>query len=313
MGWLTGYLYRKPIVIHGSIDGELSAYQVKLLVGKSSGATGEDVDCAGHCLDTFADLRFTNLAGTGGNDTFGGLDYWIESSGASGTSYLATVWIEVGTINDHAAGDGNTTIYLYYGNAGASAPDTSDNMGAATFLQYNAAYSGAEFLKTVELAASGGYRIRGRGRSVGSNSGLLLGLASNVLASISDAVYLQQATPSDGHFYTGSYKNGANQSNVGTTSCANNTYYNQTGLLISGTSFKGYEDAGGQQGATITDTAKLPDSSMGLWYYRVAGTGDLLWGWVGKYTANEPTWGDLTKGEEYFLPHFSFYPHILAH
>ena len=51
MAWVTGYLYRKAVVIGYSVDGALSSYQMKLLVGKSSGATGEEVDTGGHCLD----------------------------------------------------------------------------------------------------------------------------------------------------------------------------------------------------------------------------------------------------------------------
>ena len=105
---LTGWAYRKSITLSRA-SGAVTNYQMKLLVGKDSGATGENVDCAGHCENDFKDIRFTKADGI----TL--LDYCIESSGASGTSYLATIWIEFDSI-----GTGNTTFYMYYGNSGAT-------------------------------------------------------------------------------------------------------------------------------------------------------------------------------------------------
>ena len=77
MGWLSGWTYRKSITLSRA-SGAVSNYQMQLLVGESSGATGEDVDCGGNCLSTFNDLRFTTSDG----ETL--LDYWIES--ISGTT-----------------------------------------------------------------------------------------------------------------------------------------------------------------------------------------------------------------------------------
>ena len=98
MGWVTGYLYRKAVVIGYSVDGALSSYQMKLLVRQSSGSASGDVLCNGHVLDSFNDLRFTNLAGTGGSDGAGNLPYWIESITGSSGSLLATVWINIDSI-----------------------------------------------------------------------------------------------------------------------------------------------------------------------------------------------------------------------
>jgi len=109
MGWLTDWSYRKSITLSRA-SGAVSNYQMKLLVGESSGATGEDVDCAGHCLSNFNDLRFTASDG----ETL--LDYWIESITGTTPNQLATVWIEFDSI-----GTGDTTFYMYYGNAGAAA------------------------------------------------------------------------------------------------------------------------------------------------------------------------------------------------
>jgi len=116
---LAGWSYRKSIVIANAGSAQTN-YQLKLLVGYDS-ADGGQVDCNSHALSTFNDLRFTTSDGSTN------IDYWIES--ITGT-YLATVWIEVPTI----AASGNTTIYMYYGNAGASA--TSNGVNTFPFFDH---------------------------------------------------------------------------------------------------------------------------------------------------------------------------------
>ncbi|MFA5053290.1 MAG: DUF2341 domain-containing protein [Parcubacteria group bacterium] len=121
MAWLTGWRYRKSITLSRA-SGAVTDYQMKLLVGESSGATGEDVDCNSHILSDFDDLRFTSDDGT----TL--LDYWIESITGTTPNRLATVWIEFGTI-----GTGATTFYMYYGKASASVVSNGTN----TFVVYD--------------------------------------------------------------------------------------------------------------------------------------------------------------------------------
>jgi hypothetical protein len=121
MAWLTDWKYRKPITLSRA-SGAVTNYQMKLLVGESAGATGEDVDCGGKCLSTFNDLRFTAA------DGFTLLDYWVESLSGTTPNQLATVWVEFGSI-----GTGATQFYMYYGNAGAS----SCSNGANTFLFFD--------------------------------------------------------------------------------------------------------------------------------------------------------------------------------
>lgn len=116
--WMDGWSYRKWLTVSRA-SGAVTNYQMKLLVGESSGATGENVDCGGKCLSTFNDLRFTKADGT----TL--LDYWIESISGTTPNQLATVWIEFDSIGTDA-----TTFYMYYGNANA----TSVSSGANTFL-----------------------------------------------------------------------------------------------------------------------------------------------------------------------------------
>lgn len=121
MSWLSGWPYRKSITLSRA-SGAVTNYQMKLLVGESSGATGENVDCNGLCLSTFNDLRFTKADGT----TL--LDYWIESISGTAPNQLATIWIEFDSI-----GTGATTFYMYYGKADASAVSS----GANTFLFFD--------------------------------------------------------------------------------------------------------------------------------------------------------------------------------
>ncbi len=121
MAWLTDWTYRKPIVIAHTADGAQTNYQMKLLVGYDS-ADGGQVDCNSLVATDFDDLRFTTSDGV----TL--CDYWIES--ITGT-YLATVWIEIPSI---AAHPDDTTIYMYYGNAGAAAVSSGANtFGAGKF------------------------------------------------------------------------------------------------------------------------------------------------------------------------------------
>jgi hypothetical protein len=73
------------------------------------------IDCNGHCLSTFNDLRFTNSS----DDL---LDYWIESISGTTPNQIATVWIEFDSI-----GTGDTTFYMYYGKADAAAYSNGAN------------------------------------------------------------------------------------------------------------------------------------------------------------------------------------------
>ncbi len=120
MGWLTGWTRRKSITIsHAS--GVVTNHQMRILIGESSGAAGEDVDCGGHCLSSFNDLRFTASDG----ETL--LPYWIESITGATPNQLATVWVKFDSI-----GTSDTTFYMYYENAAAAAASS----GADTFIDF---------------------------------------------------------------------------------------------------------------------------------------------------------------------------------
>jgi hypothetical protein len=127
MASLMGWTYYKSVSLSRA-SGAVTNYQMKLLVGRSSGSVGATVHCGGHCLATFTDLRFVNSVGTV-------LDYWIESiTGAAGNE-LASVWIEFDSIATSA-----TTFRMYYGNA--TAPAVSS--GANTFIVFDDFERGAD-------------------------------------------------------------------------------------------------------------------------------------------------------------------------
>ena len=115
MTWLGGWRYRKAITLSRA-SGAVTAYQMRLLLGESPGASGEDVDCDALCKTDFSDIRFTSADGT----TL--LDYRIESITGASPNQLATIWIEFDSI-----GVGATTFFMYYGNVGASAVSSGVN------------------------------------------------------------------------------------------------------------------------------------------------------------------------------------------
>jgi hypothetical protein len=113
VSWLSGWRYRKGVAV--SHASALADFQVKILVGESDGAAGEQVDCGGLCNTDFSDLRFTDWDGS----TL--LYYWVESITGTTPNQLATVWVKVTAIN--------AKVFMYYGNASAS----SAASGADTF------------------------------------------------------------------------------------------------------------------------------------------------------------------------------------
>jgi hypothetical protein len=129
VSWLEGWNHRKQIVIAHTDDGAQANYQMKLLIGESVGSAGKQVDCDAHVASDFDDLRFTTDNGT----TL--MDYWIESITGATPNQLATVWVEIPSIAAHPT---DTTIYMYYGNAGAEA----ESSGANTFIVFDDFESG---------------------------------------------------------------------------------------------------------------------------------------------------------------------------
>ena len=127
MAWLTDWNYRKQINITGQ-SGAGTNYQVKVLVGESSGATGENFDLAEKAVsfpssaNDSGDIRFTASDG----DTL--LSFWVESVTGTTPNRLATIWVKVS-----ANLDSNQSIYIYYGKSGAA----NVSSGSNTFIAFD--------------------------------------------------------------------------------------------------------------------------------------------------------------------------------
>ena len=140
MGWLTGYTYRKKGAVNATAAGAQTNYQMKLLVGESSGASGEEVDCGNNCQDFPNDVRFTGADGVTKHD------YWVESTIGTTPNRLATIWVEVAAI----PATGSVDLYMYYSKSG----DGGASSGTNTFVDYN--MSGIVALWHMDEASWGG-------------------------------------------------------------------------------------------------------------------------------------------------------------
>ncbi|MCA9397287.1 DUF2341 domain-containing protein, partial [candidate division WWE3 bacterium] len=108
--WSASYLNwsrRKTVTLTNSGSAQTD-YAVKLSITYDNDMQND-----------FDDLRFTNSSGTP-------LDYWVQSKTDTDS---AIVWVEV----DSLAGNDDTTIYMYYGNSGAS----NESNGENTFLLFD--------------------------------------------------------------------------------------------------------------------------------------------------------------------------------
>lgn len=137
MSWLSGYLFRKKCTVVATIAGAQINYQMKLLVGESSGAAGEDTDCENHCQDFPNDFRFTAADGQTKHD------YWVESLTGTTPNRLATVWIEVASV----PASGSIDFYMYYGKAA----DSGEDSGANTFIFFTGNPTSLSFTETQAL------------------------------------------------------------------------------------------------------------------------------------------------------------------
>ena len=115
MTWLTGWNYRKSIIISNS--GSTSTdYQVLITIDTASLITATKMrsDCG--------DIRFTDIDGSTN------ISYWIES-GCNTSS--TRIWIKIPSIPA-----GTKTIYLYYNNPSATTTSSSTDT-FVDFIDYN--------------------------------------------------------------------------------------------------------------------------------------------------------------------------------
>lgn len=127
MPFLAGWNKRKNIIVTGQ-SGAGSNYQIKLLVGESSGSPGVNFHVESHSSDFPADkndggdLRFTD------NDGETLLSFWVESVSGVSPNRVATIWVKVAD-----SLDSNADIYCYYDKSGASNASNGDD----TFLLFD--------------------------------------------------------------------------------------------------------------------------------------------------------------------------------
>lgn len=135
MAWLSGYTYRKKGAVNATTAGAQTLYQLKLIVGESSGASGADVHCENHCLDFPNDIRFTKEDGETKHD------YWVDTSSLEGTTpnRKVSVWIEVASI----PASGSVDFYMYY----RKSSDNGESDGYDTFHIFDDFEGAGSFVK----------------------------------------------------------------------------------------------------------------------------------------------------------------------
>lgn len=304
-GWhLTGgtWEYRKSIVIAHTDDGAQTDYQMKLLVGESSGATGEQVDCGGLVASDFDDLRFTTSDG----ETL--CDYWIESLSGTTPNQLATVWIEVPSI---AAHPDDTTIYMYYGGTTTAVSSITN-----TFIfgdDFSTAWNNPVKWTgdTSDASVSSGIMTLTAGHSLQSNviaSGDLRCRARiNLNNSDYSAVRWQDADGSDGltiaHLGTQTnhslWQTGkeSNYTTMSNTACGFGSYHIYEGrrIMNSGTDTTSFFLDGA---SVVSGTTNVPIVDLYTHFAASASASILVdWCFMAKLTANEPSWSSFGAQE----------------
>ncbi|MDD5108421.1 MAG: DUF2341 domain-containing protein [Candidatus Omnitrophica bacterium] len=114
---LSGFNYRKEILLKNPSGQELFNYQIKLKVGIDKKVEGADVNCEGNVRPDFRDVRFTAADGETP------LSYYFEnqiaSSPAAFRNDTGSFWVKIPQITRVGV-----KIYIYYGNSNAG--DLSD-------------------------------------------------------------------------------------------------------------------------------------------------------------------------------------------
>lgn len=322
-----GYTYFKEVAVNHTDDAAQNLYQMKLLVGESSGAAGEQVDCEGHCLSTFNDLWFQGLDADG--TTIVDLDYWIESITGTTPNQLATIWVEVHYIPAHPD---NTTVWMSYGKAGASAASS----GTSTFVDFS---NGDDY--ATAWTASGGTWSQQVGYIRGILGSSAAGTLTRTSKTISDgrlrAKIVQSSdaadhAPGTNIFFRGDGASTGYQLGQTDLSSGNKIEANSIGdwtnwggntpiakAIALGTAYildvhtKGNTSGGSHDDTVVTDgtTSAHTSGGFGIRLYEV--TSYVYWFFQANYTTNEPTWGTWSSEQTLPAVHMFYYPHILAH
>ena len=316
--WLSGWQYRKSHVINNT-GGALSDYQVNFTIHRSDGSdSGDDVYIgASGCEEDYDDIRFTKSDGS----TL--LDYWIEESDSSD----ATIWVEVDTI----AASGDTTIYLYYGNAGASAYSNGDDTfdffddfdgssvdtdkwtkvgsgatytvsgGALRYYYYNSVGSGSgsrdEYLEGSSFAPGHAIRISRKEAAISQGrapSACILGRYDGSYPDVVGMVTYSSSTTTIIHVVSSS----STRSISG--AIASSTSYRVFDISYTSSESKMYIDGSLESTLNTNVPSTTLPLRVGTTYAGAGTTFDTYIDWilVRKYTATEPTHGAWGSSEE---------------
>ncbi len=295
--WLGDWQYRKMHKIQGSTSGEVTDYQMRIVVHYGEGMDeGENVYLNGKCRSDFGDIRFTDSESNL-------LDYWIEEYVDSD---CAVFWVEIPNIPQNPE---NATIYIYYGK-----DVTTTSNGENTFIlfdDFNDGTINAIWSQSGSMSESDGYlKIDGENAYVeASFDGLQnLKVITKVRQYIRDSQegweisLLTSGYDIDDYFDLYDYKDWLRMSRRGVgvqdyTSVSINTNWHKIKIVIYGDAFKEWYD-----GSLALDDTK--PSSETYTYIRlknnVRDTGKVWFDYVAlaKYIDPEPThgiWGEEEK------------------
>ena len=297
MGWLSGWLHRKPVTITGQ-GGAGTDYQVILSIGDSAGG---DFHLEGNCTNFPQDIAVTDNDGT----TL--LDHWVEDL----TSDPIKLWVEVA---DSLESD--VDVYIYYDKTGESSASninttflfgddfpgssidtnkwtgdtgsTAVSSGVMTLTgdaaAWKAIYSTTE--KTIPFAFRTKAQIVGR---ADPDKGGAIGVRDVVTVDLCDMIYYDNT-----HNHLRSYKAGSD------TSIATNidTLMNIYEIAAISTSVK-YS----KNGIEMTNSpivTNIPIVDMPIYFTCIGGAGYEIksnWALIRKYQADEPAFSSAGSEE----------------
>lgn len=319
MAWLSGYTYRKLKPVNATAAGAQTLYQVKLLVGESAGAVGEEIDCEIHCSNFPNDIRFTDTDGITKHD------YWIESISGTTPNRLATIWIEVATI----PAAGSVDLYMYYGKAA----DAGDSDGDATFLLHDNFLASLDWVTKWQsnnhelYSVSGGNLVLMEGgidytKCFNSKNSFSGGYAIETRQKVVGIAPCEQYLASEQSPATITFKEQTSIRTGDTIVAYVGGEFNTAGTGVSGTWYRSkitipasgtagtyfYSDAGNLI-VSKTGTPTYTTGYLAL-HQRPSNTGYLDWVFVRKHVSPEPTWGTSGLEEE---EEGTFIPLIMAY
>ncbi|MCK5413627.1 MAG: DUF2341 domain-containing protein, partial [Candidatus Pacebacteria bacterium] len=249
-GNVNVFTNKKPITI--SHSGALTDYQTNITITYESAMQAD-----------FDDIRFVTNSGVY-------IPYWIESKTDSTT---ADVWIK------SDLSDGDTTVWMYYGNNGLSSGSDGDNV----FVQWHGTAT-SNFLDSAVTAVP--FVWEGKWKRI-TGDDVYIGVA-NISTPYSDDSVCAYSNVSAASLRT--RNEGAWGGDSITPIFTADTYYNTKIVASSSSLVTIYPFYNTTPETAFTSTTNIPNELMGLVLYEGAGSqGVQDWSFIRQYTATEPT------------------------